>query len=50
MAFLAGSPKEKATWRWINVTNIDNFINDVYDYYTGAGIWCILLARVLDLL
>lgn len=47
---LTGSPREKAMWRWINVTNIDNFIKDVYDYYTGSGIWCIVLARVLDLL
>lgn len=47
---LAGNPREKAMWRWINVTNIDNFIKDVYDYYTGSGIWCIVLTRVLELL
>ena len=50
MNFLAGSPRERAMWRWINVTNIDNFIKDVYDYYTGSGVWCIVLTRVLELL
>jgi autophagy-related protein 9 len=47
---LAGSPREKAMWRWINVTNLDSFVRDVYDYYTGSGIWCIVLTRALDLL
>jgi autophagy-related protein 9 len=50
VGLLTGTPYEKAMWRWINVTNIDNFITDVYDYYIGAGIWCIILTRVLDLL
>lgn len=50
LRMLIGSPREKAMWRWINVTNIDNFIKDVYDYYTGSGIWCIVLTRVLELL
>ena len=45
-----GSQREKAMWRWINITNLDNFIKQVYDYYTGAGIWCILLDRALSLL
>ncbi|KAK3941164.1 autophagy protein Apg9-domain-containing protein, partial [Diplogelasinospora grovesii] len=52
-AFLAGmvsgSAKKKAEWRWANVSNLDNFIRDVYDYYQGAGIWCILLERFLHL-
>lgn len=46
---LTGSPREKAMWRWINVTNLDNFIKEVYDYYTGAGIWCIVLEKALNL-
>ena len=46
---LTGSPREKAMWRWINITNLDNFITEVYDYYTGAGIWCIVLDRALSL-
>ncbi|KAI8956749.1 APG9-domain-containing protein [Daldinia sp. FL1419] len=46
----AGSPKDKAMFRWANVSNLDVFIRDVYDYYLGAGMWCILLDRVLHLL
>ncbi|KAI0012393.1 APG9-domain-containing protein [Xylariaceae sp. FL0662B] len=45
-----GSPKDKAMFRWANVSNLDVFIRDVYDYYLGAGIWCILLERLLHLL
>ncbi|KAI1489689.1 autophagy protein Apg9 [Biscogniauxia mediterranea] len=45
-----GSPKEKAMYRWANVSNLDVFIRDVYDYYLGAGMWCILLDRFLHLL
>jgi autophagy-related protein 9 len=37
-------------WRWINVVNLDNFMLQVYNYYTGSGIWCIVLFKVLDLL
>ncbi|KAI4864505.1 APG9-domain-containing protein [Hypoxylon rubiginosum] len=44
------SPKDKAMFRWANVSNLDVFIRDVYDYYLGAGIWCILLERFLHLL
>ncbi|KAK3384755.1 autophagy protein Apg9-domain-containing protein [Podospora didyma] len=47
---VAGSAKMKAEWRWANVSNLDNFIKDVYDYYQGAGIWCILMERALHLL
>ncbi|TVY13858.1 Autophagy-related protein 9 [Lachnellula arida] len=46
---LTGSARDKAMWRWINVTNLDNFMAEVYDYYLGAGIWCILLERTVDL-
>ena len=45
-----GSPRDKAMWRWINVVNLDNYMEQVYNYYTGSGIWCILLFRVLNLL
>jgi autophagy-related protein 9 len=45
----SGSPREKAMWRWINITNLDNFMKEVYDYYTGAGLWCITLERALTL-
>lgn len=47
---ISGSAKKKAEWRWANVSNLDKFIQDVYDYYVGCGIWCILLERVLHLL
>jgi len=45
-----GDPKEMAMWRWANVENLDNFLKDVYDYFLGNGIWCILLSRMLNLL
>lgn len=43
-------PKEKAMWRWANVENLDNFLKEVYDYFLGNGIWCIILSRMLNLL
>ncbi len=43
-------PKEKALWRWANVENLDNFLQEVYGYFLGNGIWCILLGRILNLL
>ena len=43
-------PKDRAMWMWTNVENLDNFLKDVYDYYIGNGIWCILLNRILNLL
>lgn len=41
---------EKALWNWINVYNIDVFLQDVYSYYEGGGIFCIALSRGLNLL
>jgi autophagy-related protein 9 len=49
-ALLTGSPRDKALWTWLNATNLDHFMGEVYDYYTGAGIWCICLQRFLSLL
>ena len=43
-------PKDRAMWMLANVENLDNFLKEVYDYYIGNGIWCILLSRVLNLL
>ncbi|KAF2083763.1 autophagy protein Apg9 [Saccharata proteae CBS 121410] len=43
-------PKEKAMWRWANVHNLDSYIQSVYMYFMGHGVWAILLARVLSLL
>jgi autophagy-related protein 9 len=42
--------KEKALWRWVNTSNLDSFIRDVYDYYEGGGLWCILSSNALWLL
>lgn len=47
---VAGGAKEKAHWRWVNTTNLDGFMNDVYNYFEGGGVWCILSSRVLWLL
>lgn len=44
------SARDKAAWRWVNVTNLDQFMLDVYNYYDGCGIWCILTDRALHLL
>lgn len=46
---MTGTAKDKAMWRWANVTNLDVFMQDVYDYYQGNGLWCILLDRFLHL-
>jgi autophagy-related protein 9 len=46
---LASNPKEKAMFRWANVSNLDAFTNEVYDYYLGAGFWCIILDNVLHI-
>lgn len=46
----AGSPREKALWRWVNTSNLDSFMRDVYDYYEGGGLLCILCANALWLL
>lgn len=43
-------PKEKAMWRWANVENLDNFLEDVYAYSQGNGIWSISLGRAIGLL
>lgn len=43
-------PKERAMWRWVNVQNLDNFLQSVYRYYQGKGIYSIILYNVLKLL
>jgi autophagy-related protein 9 len=50
LGLAVADPKEKALWRWANVENLDNFLKDVYDYFLGNGIWCIMLSRALNLL
>ena len=50
-AILASAdPKEKAMFRWVNVTDLDNFLFEVYDYYLAHGFWSTLLKRFFDLL
>ncbi|KAF2445591.1 autophagy-related protein 9 [Karstenula rhodostoma CBS 690.94] len=44
-------PKERAMWLWVNQTDdLDNFLAEVYDYYTGSGMYSILLRKLLMLL
>ena len=47
---MSGGAKEKALWRWVNTSNLDSFMRDVYDYYEGGGLWCILYSNALWLL
>lgn len=44
------SPKDRALWRWVNVVDLDGFLQEVYSYYVGKGIWCISLSLGLNLL
>ena len=41
---------ERALWHWVNVYNLDAFLQEVYQYYQGKGIYCIALSRGLNLL
>ena len=41
---------EKALWNWVNVYNLDAYLQEVYYYYEGKGIYSIALARGLKLL
>ena len=41
---------ERALWNWVNVYNLDAFLQEVYYYYEGKGIYSIALARGLNLL
>lgn len=47
---ITADPKERAMWRWLNTTNLDVFLNSVYEYYVGRGIWSMMLARIFVLL
>lgn len=59
--------RERALWNWVNVYNLDAYLQEVcgcrahvtsvrlmrsqvYAYYEGKGIYCIALARALNLL
>ena len=43
-------PYDKALWKWVNIYNLDAFLQDVYFYYEGKGIYSISLSRGLNLL
>jgi autophagy-related protein 9 len=43
-------PKEKALWLWVNQTDLDTYMREVYEYYVGCGIYSMLLRRTLSLL
>ncbi|PFH55227.1 hypothetical protein XA68_10332 [Ophiocordyceps unilateralis] len=47
---MASSRREKSLWRWANTSNLDNFMRDIYQYYEGGGIGCILCSNALWLL
>lgn len=44
------NPRDRAMWRWLQVQNLDKFLNEVYYYYYNHGVWSILLARLIMLL
>ncbi|GAA5815555.1 hypothetical protein MFLAVUS_009067 [Mucor flavus] len=44
------STYDRTMWRWANVENMDDFFKRVYEYFQGKGLYCILLARLLNLL
>ena len=41
---------ERALWNWVNIYNLDAFLQEVYQYYEGKGIYSIALARGLNIL
>jgi autophagy-related protein 9 len=45
----AADPKEKALWLWVNQTDLDSYMTEVYEYYVGCGIYSILLRRAITL-
>ncbi|KAF2711746.1 membrane protein Gsa14p [Pleomassaria siparia CBS 279.74] len=43
-------PKERALWLWVNQTDLNTFLGEVYRYYTDCGIWSILLRDAIKVL
>ncbi|KAG8834442.1 autophagy protein atg9 [Serendipita sp. 399] len=41
---------QQALWRWVNVYNLDEYLQEVYHYYANSGFTSIALSRVLNLL
>lgn len=46
----SADPKDKAMFRWVNVTDLDNFLLEVYTYYLYHGFWSIILRRIFNLI
>jgi autophagy-related protein 9 len=42
--------KQRALWTWGTLENMDEFLQEVYAYYVGKGLVCILLTKTLNLL
>ncbi|KZO97798.1 APG9-domain-containing protein [Calocera viscosa TUFC12733] len=42
--------EQRALWNWVNVQNLDSYLQEVYAYYVGKGIYTIALTRGLNLL
>lgn len=47
---IVANPKDQAAWRWANIENLDNFLEEVYNYYDRKGIWSIVLNRAITLM
>ncbi|KAI5960975.1 ATG9 [Candida pseudojiufengensis] len=43
-------PKERALYLWANITNMDEFLVDIYYYYLGKGLLNIVTSRIVDLI
>lgn len=44
------TPLERSLWLWANISNLDIFLNDVYEYYNGKGFQCIVIENLCDVL
>lgn len=44
------SARDRVLWRWANVENLDSFLQQVYTYYTGKGLSCIIVHRLFQIL
>ena len=44
------SPQSNAMWLYTNVSNLDAFLLEIYQYYVDHGVWSILLSRSVSLL
>lgn len=41
--------KERAYWKWSNVENMDIFLQEIYAYFLGNGMYCIILSRIVNM-